>query len=169
MSVLSEYIVIVAGVVLAGGYFFRDSLFKRESKSTNNEPLVNTGGGDARDFVSKMKATVRTTLSLFLPYYQRMPHDLVAPRPLNWLPGTVFQNGPTVSPVTPGSSDACPMQNRDFCDMWHELAAAATAFDRACLRTLIPPNSREASRLNTSPTLSSYVHGQLRPETFSGG
>lgn len=63
MLALSEYIVIVAGIVLAGGYFFRDSLFG-ESKSTQHEPpQVNTGGGDSRDFVSKMKDTVRTTLS----------------------------------------------------------------------------------------------------------
>ena len=62
MSALSEYI---AGVVLASGVFLRDSLFG-QSKSTPSVPPVN--GADSRDFVSKMKATVRT-ISLFLPLF----------------------------------------------------------------------------------------------------
>jgi hypothetical protein len=67
MSGLSEYVVIIAGVVLAGGYFFRDTLFG-ESKTTHRDPPVNTGAGDSRDFVSKMKTGVRTVL-LSLPYF----------------------------------------------------------------------------------------------------
>ena len=86
MSALSEYIVILAGVVLAGGYFFRDSLFG-ESKAKPSEPPVHANGGDSRDFVSKMKATVRTIslcLPYFLPFFWAISlHDLVAPRLLN--------------------------------------------------------------------------------------
>ena len=109
MSGLSEYIVILAGVVLAGGYFFRDSLFG-ESKSKPSEPPVNTGGGDSRDFVSKMKATVRT-ISLRLPYFLPcfLPcflaiscNDLVAPRLLNLSGRHDFLESPTVSTVIPG-------------------------------------------------------------------
>lgn len=112
MAGLSEYIVIVAGVVLAGGYFFRESL-SRESKPTQHESPVNTGGGDARDFVSKMKATVRTSLSLCLPYFLRIPYAPVAPRPLNRSRHDLSEWADSLARDT-RSSDACIMQNLDF-------------------------------------------------------
>lgn len=67
MSALSEYVVIIVGVVLAGGYFFRDSLFSEaKPPPTVQAKQANTDGGDPRDFVAKMKSGV-STLSLCLP------------------------------------------------------------------------------------------------------
>jgi hypothetical protein len=59
----SEYLVLTLGAVAAGVYVFRDSLFGTGPKSSpalNNAKTVTTlpGGGDPRDFVARMKASV---------------------------------------------------------------------------------------------------------------
>jgi len=74
MSALSEYIIIIVGVVLAGGYFFRDTLFSEAkpppTANGHGGKQVNASAGDPRDFVAKMKAGV-STLSLCLPCLYR--------------------------------------------------------------------------------------------------
>lgn len=74
MSALSEYVIIIVGVVLAGGYFFRDTLFAEAkpppTANGHSGKQVNTSGGDPRDFVAKMKGGV-STLSLSHHYLQR--------------------------------------------------------------------------------------------------
>jgi NADPH-ferrihemoprotein reductase len=57
----SEYLMLTLGAVAAGVYVFRDSLFGTAPKSSpavNNVKTVLPGGGDPRDFVARMKASV---------------------------------------------------------------------------------------------------------------
>lgn len=79
MSALSEYVVIIIGVVLAGGYFFRDSLFSEAkpppTANGHASKQVNTSGSDPRDFVAKLKAGV-STLSLYLLIFIAVPRDI---------------------------------------------------------------------------------------------
>lgn len=60
ISVSSDVLVLVLGVVLAALYLFRDQVFSSSTKAkTTSLPAKETNGhGNPRDFVAKMKAGV---------------------------------------------------------------------------------------------------------------
>ena len=60
VSISSDSLVVVLGVVLAALYLYRDQVFSSTSKpKTNSLPAKEASGhGDPRDFVAKMKAGV---------------------------------------------------------------------------------------------------------------
>lgn len=67
LSLSSDVIVLILGVVLAALYLFRDQLFSSSPKpKTSAVPVKETTGqGNPRDFVAKMKAGVSRFFSTF--------------------------------------------------------------------------------------------------------
>lgn len=61
MASSSDIIVLTVGLVLAALYLFRDQLFSASKPKTTpiTAPKGNVGGGNPRDFVAKMKESVR--------------------------------------------------------------------------------------------------------------
>jgi hypothetical protein len=67
LSLSSDVLVLLLGVVLAALYLFRDQIFSSSPKpKTTAVPVKETNGqGNPRDFVAKMKAGVRRSLLPF--------------------------------------------------------------------------------------------------------
>lgn len=63
MSSASDVVILGLGVVLAGLYLFKDQIFSSKASKVPVVPSKSAanGGGNPRDFVAKMKETVRPT------------------------------------------------------------------------------------------------------------
>ena len=66
MSSSSDVVILGLGIVLAGLYLFKDSIFPSKSSSVPVVPskAIANGSGNPRDFVAKMKEAVRVRLIL---------------------------------------------------------------------------------------------------------
>lgn len=62
----SDVAIITVGLVVAGLYLFRDSLFSGNKSSSISVPsaskFAENGSGNPRDFIAKMKAGVRSLI-----------------------------------------------------------------------------------------------------------
>jgi hypothetical protein len=71
LSLSTDVLVLVLGVVLAALYLFRDQIFSSSATPKTTAPPVKeaNGHGNPRDFVEKMKAGVCFTLLPFWSYF----------------------------------------------------------------------------------------------------